>query len=570
MKTRLLSIIFTVFALYSCTTGIQEKTTESTVVQISRDPGSLNPIEFLNSTNLMMINLLYQGLYKIDVTDYKLKPLLVESVAQGEQRGDTVVFNFKLRKEAQWPDGKVISAKDVAFSLKLLNCPLLNNVNSKPLFNSIRDIRYSDDSPEEFQLICIGEALPNSFLVGDFPIVPAHIFDRKEMLTEIPLSRFVNDDGSLRENQAVRGYANFFDGLSADPVNFMGSGPYQLESWIPDQSVKFSRKQNWWADALKSDDVVFAAQPQLIDFQVIPSEQTAVYALKNGTLDVLWSVPTDEFEQLKSNDQMQKDFHLLTNDTYRISYFGFNGRKSILDKKTRQALAHLIDKEKVIQLTMKGYAVPTLGFVHPQDPNYNSSISPYSLNPEKAQALLAEAGWAKSDDGWSRIVDGERETLRLNLSYEGVNEAYENTATIFASNAASIGIEVNLKPMERRTFFQSLRAHDFDMFIRSKTGGPMAYNFMQFLHSSAAVEGGSNYTAFGTQESDSVVHFLAYAYGGDKDKEHVLRFQEIVHEEANMIFLYFSQNRLAVSKRYQEPVTMMMYPYVDILSLRAN
>ena len=93
---------------------------------------------------------------------------------------------------------------------------------------------------------------------------------------------------------------------------------------------------------------------------------------------------------------------------------------------------------------------------------------------------------------------------------------------------------------------------------------------MQFLHTNAATEGGANYTGFGDAQSDELIRQLAYEYNNATDTPKLLQFQELLHDEAHMIFMYFSQNRLAVSKRFTQPVTTVRYPYVDIRSLRPN
>lgn len=303
-----------------------------------------------------------------------------------------------------------------------------------------------------------------------------------------------------------------------------------------------------------------------ISFQVIPENTTALLALKNRQLDVLESIEATEFDRIRIDKEFQEDYALYTPDAYEFVYAGINSRlPKFSDRRTRQAIAHLLDVKSLIKVSEQNYATPTVGPVPPTvEEYYNDRLKPYDYNLRKASQLLTAAGWQKEPDGWFQDINGSREQLTVEVNYRAGSNSYENAAIIFQQSAAEIGIPVQVQAMESSLLNQKMKAHEFEMCFRSLSGNPFVLNFQPLLHSSFAAKGGMNITGFGTPESDSVLDAINKADTPEVKAKLLKRLQKILHEEAAFISLYYLKDRLAVHRRFGNLKISGLKPNYDV------
>jgi peptide/nickel transport system substrate-binding protein len=162
-------------------------------------------------------------------------------------------------------------------------------------------------------------------------------------------------------------------------------------------------------------------------------------ALKSAQLDVYDNIPANEFSQLTQDQRMQEKYNFYTPETYDFSFIGINSRlEKFADKRTRQAIAHLLDIDQIIKVTQKQYATRTIGPVKPGDINYNSSVNLFPYNPSKAIELLKQAGWQQQNGKWVKRIKKQLTPLTITVLYKAGNTTNENTAFIFRQAAAQI------------------------------------------------------------------------------------------------------------------------------------
>ncbi len=536
-------------------------------MRLTEDPETLNPVSYTSAGSLQVINLLFQSLLTVDLADDKLKPALVESMPVVERHDSLTYFTYSLRKEAQWTNGSPVTAEDVAFTLKVLKAPLLNNERMKPQVEFIRDIVLDKTDNKKFTLVCDGFSPEMELLTGDFFILPAYLFDPEHSLQSFKVSDFSGDLTPYESNENLTRFAARFNSAAyaRNKEVLQGSGGYVLQTWESGRYLTLMRKENWWGNNLGSDTHSLTANPLQISFQVIPDNTTALLALKNRQLDVLENIPAAEFNKLKTDSAFTKDYALYTPDSYEFAYIGLNSRHPKLsDKRTRQAIAYLLDINSFIKVSQQSYATPTVGPVPPAiKPYYNGSLKPYTYNLQKATELLKAAGWDRKANGWFKLINGEQQQLTLELSYKAGNTAFENAALIFQQGAAKAGIPVTVQAQEGSLFSQNAKAREFSMFFRSLSGNPFVFNFKPLFHSSFATEG-PNYTGFGTPESDKILDDYTHA-GSEAEKARLLkRLQEILHSEAAFIALYYQKDRLAVHRRFSNLKISGLSPNYDV------
>jgi len=566
MKKVNLLIIFLYLFFCSCKPSVQEE--NKVTIRVSRDPESLNPASFSNTVSLEIINLIYQGLYYTDPDKFTIRPLLVETVPVVTKSDSSAVFSFRIRPEANWEPNKPITGEDIAFSLKLFRCPLVNNQQLSGRYDFIRDVKVDPNDKKKFQIICDPYMPEMDLMTGDYAVLPAYIVDPQSLLRKFSLSELTRNYDALANDPQIKAFAEWFNSerFTRDKNFLKGSGGYELAEWKTGEVVRLQKKQNWWADEVGAAINYITAHPDEIVYQIIPDNATAVLSLKSNNLDVLGDIPANQYKQLAADKSFTKQYSLFTPETYDFTYLGLNARLGkFADARTRQALAHLLETDKIIKATVSGFGTRTVGPIAPSNNQfYNKELKPYDYNLNQATALLQAAGWIKNENGWQKNINGEAVPLTININYKAGNTEFENIALIFQQAAAKLNIPVTVQPLEGKLLTKNLKAHNFEMFIRSLSGNPFVYNFKPILHTESAAEGGGNYTAFGTSESDQLIDQINETQN-PQDKARLLKqLQQILHEQSNLIFLYFSTDRLAINKRFTNVKVSGIKPGYDV------
>ncbi|MGV3639999.1 MAG: ABC transporter substrate-binding protein [Adhaeribacter sp.] len=537
-------------------------------MRLSQDPESLNPVQYNSVAATQLLSLLYQSLLVVDLETRQYRPLLVEALPKPEIRGEQTFYTFQLRPEARWDNGQPVTAADVIFSLKVIHSPGLQNQRLKSFFGFIQDVRPDAGNPRRFTLVC-GKYIPEEILqVEQFAVLPEYLVDPRGLLRPFSYRQLSQQADSLAQVPALQAFATWFnsDRFTRNKDFLKGSGGYELRDWQTGQYVSLQKKQGWWGDQVKPALPYLTAKPESIVFRVIPDNATALLALRNAQLDVLADLPVAAYQQLARDSAFTRQYQLFTPATYDFTYLGLNARSpKLADARTRQALAHLLDVDKIMQATQNGFATRTIGPIHPDDPrNYNRQLKPYAYDTARAQALLQAAGWQKQSTGWRKNIRGRWVPLSLTLNYKAGNTEFENIALIFQQAAASIGIPVSIQPVEGLLLTNNLKNHQFELFLRYLSGNPFFFNFKPILHTESAVPDGGNYTGFGTPESDRLIDQINLTDDAATRARLLQRLQLILHQESNLVFLYFNKDRLAVHKRFTNLKVSGIKPGYDL------
>ncbi|WP_237144062.1 ABC transporter substrate-binding protein [Pontibacter pamirensis] len=540
---------------------------EEVRVRLAVDPETLNPVSYSDAGALQIVNLLFQSLLSADLADDKIKPFLAAEMPQVERRDSVSLFTYQIREEATWTDGSPVTAADVAFTLKVLKAPLLNNEFLKPQVQFIRDIRIDASNPKRFTLVCAGYSPEMELLTGDYFILPAYLFDPEALLKPIEVAALSGGLSELENNENLKAFAAKFNspGYGHSTAMLQGSGGYLLEEWANGQYLALKRKNDWWGNDIP-DAQHLTANPERISFQIIPDNTTALLALKNRQLDVLENIEAAEFDKIRNDEGFEEDYALYSPDAYEFVYAGLNTRSpKFSDKRTRQAIAHLLDVSSIIQVSQRNYATPTVGPVPPSvQEYYNSSLEPRGYNADKVTSLLSAAGWQKEQGEWYKTLNGQKEQLTIEVNYKAGSNTFETAAIIFQQRAAEVGIPVQVQGMENSLLSSNLKRHEYEMFFRSLSGNPFVFNFQPLFHTTFASEGGINVTGFGTPESDSVLDAINTAESPQEKAKLLKRLQEILHEEAAFISMYYRKDRLAVHRRFDNVKVSGLKPNYDV------
>jgi len=194
-----------------------------------------------------------------------------------------------------------------------------------------------------------------------------------------------------------------------------------------------------------------------------------------------------------------------------------------------------------------GQGTPIIGPYTPGSYWYNDKIEDYPHDPEKAKALLAEAGWADHDgDG---VLDKDGKPFAFTILTNQGNDQRIKTATIIQDNLKRIGIKAKVRTVEWAAFLKEfIDKGNFDALVMGWTTiiDPDLYNVW---HSSRAVPGGLNFIGYKNAELDGLLERGRHMVDRAERKKVYDRAQEILHEDQAYCFLYAPMALNVVSAR---------------------
>ncbi len=343
----------------------------------------------------------YEGLTKINA-DFSVTPLLADSWTLSP---DLKTLTFKLKGAVKFQDGESFSSKDVKFSFERAAGKDSTN-KDKAFFASIDKI----DTPDP-QTVALSFKQPSFEALFHLGMNTAVVVDEKSAAT--------------------------------NATNPIGTGPYKMTNWNKGSSVSLE-KWDGYRDASK---IAIAKAT----FRIINDQAAQVAALLAGDVDAF-----PRFGGVQAVDQFKSDsrFKVTIGGTEGKTILAMNNKKAPLDQlKVRQAIAYAIDRKAIIDGAMNSYGAPIGSHLTPNDPGYIDLTSQYPHDPEKAKALLKEAGV----------------TTPLSLSLILPPPGYaRDGGQIIAAELAEVGIQAKIENVEWAQWLSGVyKGKNYDLTIIS-------------------------------------------------------------------------------------------------------
>lgn len=251
------------------------------------------------------------------------------------------------------------------------------------------------------------------------------------------------------------------DGTTKDGLSeYIGSGPYVLVDNVQDEYAIFEANENYWGEVPEIKRVVM---------KVIPDNQTRVMALEKGEIDIIYGAEVLDAETLIA--YADKDgFVAATSDPLSTRQVILNAENSILsDINVRYALSHAVNKEDISEGIFYGFEPPADFLYAKTIPYADIDLEPFEYNVDLANELLDEAGWEMGSNG-IRTKDGQEMTLRI--LYDNNMVTGKVISEYLQATFLEIGIKIELTGLERQTYFDALKAGDFDIAHNIAWGTP--------------------------------------------------------------------------------------------------
>lgn len=436
---------------------------------------------------------MHRSLYSWDSINNKPVLELADSVDISE---DGLVYTYHLKPNAKFHNGKALTADDVIFSYKRIGDPKNAFPGAKYVVLIKGGQDYVDGKAEEIEGL---KKIDDNTLEITFATTANPGFGLMEAFMAIYPS---DVDPATQALQPV------------------GLGAFTFKEHIPGSQATFERFADYYEDGLPYLDK--------LNIILMPEGSARDVAFRNKEVDVSVLGPTQY--QAYQNDPALKD-HLLEVAEVFTRVVGFNRDLAPLaDKRVRQAINHAINSKLIIEKLVKNKAFPASGYLPVSSPAFDPDKAGYDYDPEKAKALLAEAGYA---DGFEFEV-----TASPNESW-GVP-----IIEAILPMLKQVGISVKPKPVESSALGSYVTSGDFQAYMWSNLSGPDPLTAMRCFYSQT-LQSACNYTKFNNAEFDKLFEAAEVERDTAKQMDLLRQANNIVQDEAPVWFFNYNKAVMA-------------------------
>lgn len=471
------------------------------------DIGGLIPSLTSDQSSHEVGGMIYDGLVKVD-KDLNPAPAMAESWTYSR---DCLDLTFKLRRDVTWHDGQPFTAADVVFTYQTMINPK-TPAPFKEGFLLVKDV----EAPDPYTVrVHYDKPYARALETWNTYILPKHL-----------LQSFA-DEGRLRDSPQ-----------NSRPI---GTGPYRFQEWKPGEKV-----------VLVANPTYYEGRPYLsrIVYRVIPSQATIFLELKAQGVDYA-SLTGIQYARQTEYPAFRKAYDKFRYPGSAYTFLGFNlNDPRFADRRVRQAFAHAINKQELIDGVRLGLAREATGPIRPGTWAYTDDVERFPYDPAKAKALLAEAGWKDRDDD-GIVEDRQGKPFRLTIRTNQGNDERKKIAEIIQQRLQDIGIQADIQLIEWAAFIKEfVKPRRFEVVVLGLGTGTDPDQYVVW-HSSQRGPDQMNRTGYANPEVDRLLE-AGRASCVQKDRvRYYHRIQQILAEDLPMIFLYTADSLPVVSSRIQ-------------------
>lgn len=518
------------------------------------DPENFNPYTSNDAGASRVNQYIFQTLlYAEDEPPFALKGEIAKGYPTVVKDGSS--YEFEIREGVRFADGEPLTAVDVLFSFKVIVNPKVLAPHLRNYLKSINNVEIIDDGTR-VRFSCAEPYFQNDLVIGGYvEIIPRHFYDPDDLLADVSVTSLI--DGSWEngpQKELVEQFAESFN--TKFNRSSLGSGAYRIADWESDvvtgQKVAITYNDDYWGEGVEG--LGASGHVDKIVFNIINDMDAAFIELVNGNLDY-FGLRALQFKNKSWSPEFMARFNKGVYYPGGYTYIGWNNAHPIFrDRRVRQAMSHLTNRESMVENLLFGLAETVEGPIHPFRPEYNPNLTSYAFDPDRGLALLEEAGWQDSDnDGvLDKEIDGEKVDFEFEFLVNSGNQLRKDVALTLQSELQDIGVVCEIRELDWTIFLDRVKNKDFHALTLGWTGSlrfpPDAY---QIWHSSQAEGRGSNFVSFINDEVDGILEAYRNEFDSNKRIAIYRRFQEILNAEQPYTFLWSQRGALAYSRRYK-------------------
>jgi peptide/nickel transport system substrate-binding protein len=476
-----------------------------------QDIQGLNPLLGEEAVTNTILDLMYDTLVGSDPRTGQPAPN--ELADSWEIAADGVTYTFHLNQNATWHDGVPVTAADVVFSMDALASPDSASAYTGAFNDAVASYRAIDDYTVE---LVANEPLYSFLYEIAIWVVPQHIWG------EIPFAEW-------KTHPITTGQ---------DPAQVIGSGPFRFQEWTPGERVSLVRNDDYFGKVPYIDEYVM---------QIWPDQTAIVNAFLNNEVDFTALEPAD-VAAVEGTEGVE----IATYDTRNFNYIEYNLNPEMTtlfqDQAVRQALFFAIDREAIVNDLLLGYATvaqgtqPVISYAYaPEEVNIT-----YAYDPDRARALLAEAGW--TDTNGDGTVDKDGQEMAFELLYGSGSPTTDQIVAYIQDAWAAIGVGMTPQALEFSALIEA---------TTTDTVWQMAFYGFQWdatfiqdaMFGCDQYKVGFNDMMYCNPELDEIFAQARATFDEAARRELLIEASNIVNEEAPVMVTHFSRGILAYNTR---------------------
>lgn len=474
-------------------------------VGVTNTIGSLNPL-LLNGgeINKYATGLMFLPLMELDA-DLNFEGMLADSITTEDNKN----FIVHIDDAATWSDGTPVTADDVVYTALRLASPVIGNTAMMYyVFEGVGDDGFVEEGAESIDGIQKVDDKTVQFTTKEE--MPITTFENSYARYLLTLPKHVIEQYSEEELST----ADWFN--HPDVV----SGPFIVTDFDVDHYISYEANKDYWKGAPKIDK---------LNIKIVDGSQ--LYAgLQSGEIDItqqtMSDIPQEDYESVEALDNVEVVYGSpVTNQSVFIQ------TKNVPDVKVRQAMLYAIDRQQILEELLNGHGEIVDGFLSSASPFYDDSLTPISYDPEKAKALLEEAGW-----------DGSQ-TIRFYVN--SGDSTFVNAVSIIAAEWAAVGIKAEIQTVDFATLMSVAGTEDYDVLAVQYTYAPVdPYPDVAWL-----LGGEGSWTGYSDDTLNDALTKSQLTSDPEETKELFSVVDKKVQEDVPMFSAYVISAQGAVSKR---------------------
>lgn len=353
-------------------------------LRLAGEPKTIDPhlANFVAETSL--IKPLFAGLFTYD-ENLRVVPALAREMPTVENGGiskDGLTYTIRIDKDAQWSDGRPVTAQDFVYSMRRLLDPKLGStyasffygIAGAEAYNTALGTPDSPKSPTEAEITALREkvgvvAKDESTVVYQLTQPNPSFLSLLALWSAYPVRQDVVEKHGVKWTEAG---------------NHVGNGAFVLREWSHNQRIVFEPNPYWAGEKPRLSRIVVS---------FIADDAAAYAAYLNNEIDVV-NVPAPQLKEVLTPGSAHNAEVRSVPELSTFALFMNNTAAPFDNPKVRQAFAMAIDREAMVNGLLQGAGRPTTSWLPPGIPGYDPQAGKqFEFNPQKAKQLLAEAGY---------------------------------------------------------------------------------------------------------------------------------------------------------------------------------
>ena len=433
------------------------------VIPSLSDPKTFNPILAEETSSTDITERMGTPLVRRSQFNLEWEPALAESWEIAE---DEKSITLTLRPGLKWSDGTPITASDWADSVNLITYNEGVQTSGRDSLTVGGELSVWEALDDRTLRISVAEVYAGLLNMSNSSPAPMHVLR------------------PIIEAEGAEGF-NTLWGLDADVSTIPSSGPFMLTEYVPGQRVVMERNPEYYE---KDDEGNRLPYMDELVFETIPDQDTQLQRFLAGDVD--WLPARGEDYAALVDEQEARGFTIYeVGPAMNTNFIAFNQNPIegeddggisepeltwLSNRDFRTAMAHLIDRQTLIDNVSFGFGYPQYSFVTRISPYYwdGAEDEAYRYNPMRAEEILDEIGYIDTDGDGIR-EDTQGNPVSLDLITNSGNRTREAIGAAFTQEALNVGIRINFQPIDFNVLVQQLvGSYDWELVLLGLTGSP--------------------------------------------------------------------------------------------------